>query len=131
MSARRIALLLAFSCIPATAQDILAPEQEQTMAVGSGVICDTLQRAKQFATYRSDGKDTDVALQMVNNEVGGACSFGLVVFTGGAPVAELSVSGRPVSVVEITVHAFNYGSIWKAVPDVVRYTVVLENGRTA
>ena len=128
MSAFRIALLLAFSCIPATAQE---QAHDQTMAVGSGVICDTRQQAERFATLRSDGRDSNVALQTINNDGSGACSFGLVMFTGGEPVAELAVSGRPVSIVEITVHAFNYGSAWKEVPGVVRYTVVMEKGRVA
>lgn len=101
------------------------------MAVGRGVMCDTLQQVERFATLRSDGKEAEVALRTVNNEAGGACSFGLVMFTGGAPVAQLSVNGRPVSVVEIAVHAFNYGSGWKEVPEVVRYTVVVEKGLIA
>jgi hypothetical protein len=123
MSVVRIALLLLLSS-PAIAE-------EQTMAVGSGVLCDTPQQAERFATLRSDGKDTEVALQAVNNEISGACGFGLVIFTESVLVAQLSVNGRPVSVVKITVHAINHGSTWKEVPDLVRYTVVVEKGRVA
>lgn len=126
MSAFRIALLLILSCLPAVAQ-------EQTMDVGRGVICDTPQQAERFATLRAGGKDALVALQVVNDELkgAGACNFSLVMFTGGAPIATLSVNRRPASVVEITVHAFGYGSAWKQVPAIVRYTVAVEKGLIA
>ncbi len=125
MSTLRIALLLSLCYIPAVAQE------QHVMAVGRGVMCDTPQQIERFATLRSDGKDADVALRTINNGAPDACSFGLVAFTGGAPVAQLSVNGRPVSVVEITVHAFSHGSVWKAVPEAVRYTLVMERGLIA
>jgi hypothetical protein len=124
MSLVRIALFLFVLCVPASSQ-------EQTMGVGRGIICGTPQQAVRFARLRSDGKDANVALRTVNDEIAGACSFGMVMFTKDVPVAELSVNGRPVSVVEITVHAFSYGATWKDAPDVVRYTIVMEKGLIA
>jgi hypothetical protein len=54
-----------------------------------------------------------------------------VLFTGGEPVATLSMMGRSVSILEITVHAFGNGAAWTQVPAIVQYTVVTEKGRIA
>ena len=103
------------------------------MELGRGVICDTPQQAERFATLRSGGKDTEVALRAVNDEikVGRACGLASVLFTGGEPVARLSMMGRSVSILEITVHAFGNGAAWTQVPATVQYTVVTEKGRIA
>lgn len=132
MSTLRVGLLLVLSCLPATAQEQTTVE-EQTMDVGQGVICDTAPQAERFAELRFGGKDAALALKTVNDDVKGvrACDFALVMFTGGAPVAQLSVNGRPVTVVKIIVHAIGYGFAWKEVPGVVRYTVAVEKGRIA
>jgi hypothetical protein len=39
------------------------------MEVGRVVICDTPQHAERFATLRSGGKNTEVALRTVNDEI--------------------------------------------------------------
>jgi hypothetical protein len=100
------------------------------MDVGGGVICDTAQQIERFVALQSDGRETDVALQTVNDEVqdATACSLALVMFSGGRSIGRLAVKGKPVSILEITVHAFGNGSAWRQIPAVVRYTVVAEKG---
>ena len=103
------------------------------MSVGRGVICDTLRQVERFAALRSDGKETEVALELVNHDVTArnACAFALVKFTGGELVARLSINGRPASVLLITVHAFSNGSAWNELAETVQYILVPEKGLIA
>jgi hypothetical protein len=119
-----------FFCLPANAQQ---QTQEPNMTVGSGVICATARQTERFATLRSDGKEAEGALHAVNDETkdGVACRLALVVFTGGEPVAEISVNGRPAAILAITVHAFGNGHAWNQVPATVQYTLVIEKGLVA
>jgi hypothetical protein len=78
---------------------------------------------------RSAGKEPDAALQTVNEEIKDGCRFSLVMFTSADPIAEMSVQGRPVSIVKITVHAFGSGAAWMQVPAAIRYTAEPEKGR--
>lgn len=126
MRASRVAPILVFLCLPASAHD---PD----MSVGQGVICDTLQHVQRFAALRSNGKEAGAALQDVNQDVTGpnGCAFWLVKFTGAQPVARLSINGKPASVFEITVHAFSIGSAWNEISATVQYILVPEKGLIA
>jgi hypothetical protein len=57
-----------------------------------------------------------------------ACGLALVMFGGGRSIGQLAVKGKPVSILEITVHAFGNGSAWRQIPAIVQYTVVAEKG---
>jgi len=117
----QVSLFVLLSCLSAKAE-------KPSLDVGRGVICDTAQEVERFVALRSNGKEAAVALQAVNNEVRGACNFVFVMFTGSKAISELSVNGRPVSILEITVHAFGDGSAWRQVPATVRYTAAAEEG---
>jgi hypothetical protein len=110
-----------------------ASANEPDLIVGQGVICDTLKQVQRFVALRSDGKEAEEALKAVNQDVTdpNACGFGLVKFTGGQPVALLSINGKPASVLEITVHAFSNGSTWNEVSETVQYILVPEKGLIA
>ncbi|MBV9559909.1 MAG: hypothetical protein JOY90_05525, partial [Bradyrhizobium sp.] len=117
-------LLFLPACLPAKAQ-------EGNVEVGRGVICDSADQVRRFVALRSAGKAPDAALQTVNEDIkdAGSCGFSLVMFTSADPIAEMSVQGRPVSIVKITVHAFATGSAWTQVSPAVRYTAEPEKGR--
>jgi hypothetical protein len=119
----QVPFLLMLSCVPSKAQ-------EQAMDVGGGVICNTAQQVERFVALQSDGREADAALQTVNDEVrdAKACSFAFVMFSGERPIVQLAVKGKPVSILEITVHAFGNGSAWTQVPAIIQYTVVAEKG---
>ncbi len=134
MRAFHVAPVLMLLCFPASARESdVGLGREPSVGVGQGVICDTLKQVERFATLRSDGKEAEVALEAVNRDVTGpgACAFGLVKFTDEKPVARLSINGRPASVFEITVHAFNRGSTWNEVSATVQYILVPEKGLIA
>jgi hypothetical protein len=124
----RGSLLLMLCCLPARAQE---QRQDQKIDVGRGVMCDTADEVKRFIALRSGGKEPDIALKTVNGEVGNtaACNYGFVMFSGEEPIVELSVNGRPVSIVRIVVHAFGSGSAWKRVPETVQYTPLPGKGQ--
>lgn len=124
MRAFRVAFILVLLAAPASADET---------NVGHGVICDTLEQVEHFAALRSDGKEAEVPLQAVNHDVRGpnACTWALVKFTGGKPMARLSINGRPASVFEITVHAVSNGSAWNEVSATVQYILVPEKGLIA
>jgi hypothetical protein len=57
-----------------------------------------------------------------------ACNYLVVKFSASKPLGAMTVRGKELSIMEITVHAFNNGSSWMAVPATVQYTVVAEKG---
>jgi hypothetical protein len=115
-------------CLPAC---LPAKAQEHDVEVGRGVICESADQVKRFVGLRSAGQAPDAALQTVNDEVknSGGCRFSFVMFTSADPIAEMSVQGRPVSIVKLTVHAFGSGSAWTQVPAALRYTAEPVKGR--
>jgi len=121
MRAFRVAAVLMLLCFPASAHE---------SGVGQGVICDTLEQVQRFAALRSDGKKADTALQVVNHDVRGrnACAVAMVKFSGGEPVARLSINGRPATVLQVTVNAVGSGSAWNELSETVQYVLVPENG---
>ncbi len=81
--------------------------QEQNIQVGHGVLCDTVRQVERFVSLRDNGKDVRSALQTVNDEAqnAAACNLALFMFAPGKPIAELTIKGRLMSIVEITVYA--------------------------
>jgi hypothetical protein len=127
LRAFRGAPIIMLLCSPISAHEL-------DLSVGQGVICDTLEQVEHFAALRSEGKNSEVALQVLNHDVAtpNACVFALVKFTGGdEPVARLSINGRPASVLAIKVRAVNYGSAWSEISATVQYILVPEKGLIA
>src|SRR5205823_800286 len=106
-------LLLILSCVSANAEE-----------VGRGVLCNTEQQVERFVTLRDGGKEPNRAMQIVNEEAQSAtaCSYAMVIFTSDKPIAQLILNGRLVHIIQITVQAFDHGTGWKRVPDMVQYT---------
>jgi hypothetical protein len=138
----RVAMLLLLSCLPLEAQDhvglntdpaALQPDGQAQADVGGGVICDTRAQVERFATLRGEGKEPADALQTVNQESrdADACNVTFVMFTTSKPIAGMTISGRPASILEITVKAFGNGRTWKQVAPIVQYTVAMEKGRVS
>jgi hypothetical protein len=123
----QVPFLLMLSCLPSEGQE---RAQEQAMDVGRGVICNTVQQIERFVALESEGREDAVALRTVNDEVQNAtaCNLALVTFSGSKSIGQLAVKGKPVSILEITVHAFGNGSVWRQIPAIVQYTVAAEKG---
>jgi hypothetical protein len=130
----QVALCLALLCLPAVAQDRppLDPQvlEENTM-IGRGVLCDTQEQMIRFVSLRESGKEAISAVRTINDEArnASACNMVMVMFTARRTLAEFSIHGHIVSLVEITVQAFGDGVVWKRVPETKQYTLVLEQGK--
>jgi hypothetical protein len=132
MRSSYIVLSLALTCLPAFAQERGAQEtQTFDQAVGRGVLCDTQEQMKRFVALRDDRMEAEQAIKVVNEEArnASACNLVMVMFTSRKPIAELTIHGHIVSLVEITVHAFGDGVVWKRVPAVKQYALVPEKGQ--
>jgi len=105
--------------------------REPDGTIGGGILCDTREQMVRFVALRDDGKEADAAIKLINAEAHNraACTLVMVMFTSRKPIAELSIHGKVVSLVEITVHAFGDGRVWKRVPEVKQYTLVPEKGQ--
>ena len=112
-------LLFVLSCLPAKAEEI-----------GRGVLCDTAEQVQHFVTLRNDGLAPQAALHVVNDEAKKttACSYTMVIFTSDMPIADLTIKGRRIHILQITVMAFGDGRTWKWMPGMVQYTAVVEKG---
>jgi hypothetical protein len=117
--------LFLLTCVPANSQEQARLDQIQGMEVGRGVICDTAEQVQHYVNLRGDGKEADAALKRINQEAHKttACTY---VLSTSKPLGALTVRGKELSILEITVHAFNNGSTWMSVPATVQYTVVAE-----
>jgi hypothetical protein len=125
----QVPVIVMLSCLSANADESLAPKA-QKLEVGQGVICDTLQQVERYVALRGNGTETNVALQTVNNEAHiPACGVALVMFSAGERVTGLAVQGRLLSIMQINVHAFGEGPVWKKIPATIRYTVTAEKGQ--
>jgi hypothetical protein len=127
----QVPVILVLSCVPSLAQQQAAPTMTQEkQEIGQGVICDTLDEVKRYVALRGNGTETDGALQAVNEEAhAAACGVALVMFSPGARIADMTVQGKLLSIIQINVHAFGNGPIWMRIPDTVRYTVTAEKGQ--
>jgi hypothetical protein len=144
----QVSLYLALLCLPAAAQDQQTqgvPSEiqsreiqsqdiqslEQSAQIGRGVLCDTQQQMIRFVALRDDGKEAMTAVQTVNEEAHNksACNMVMVMFTSRKVLGELTIHGKIVSLVEITVLAFGDGQAWKRVPALTQYTLVPEKGQ--
>jgi hypothetical protein len=126
----RVPMLLMLSCLPSMAQGQLSSAVQDKIEIGQGVVCDTLEQVQRYVALRGNGAETSGALQTVNNEArNGACGVALVMFSAGAHVADLTVQGKFLSILQINVHAIGKGPVWMKVPDTIRYTVTAEKGQ--
>jgi hypothetical protein len=134
MRSMHAVLCLVLTCLPAFAQDSQSQDiqaLQQNTTVGRGVLCDTLEQMKRFVALRDDGKAAEQAIKLINDEArnASACNMVMVMFSSRKPIAELAIHGHIVSLVELTVHAFGDGVMWKRVPEVKQYTLVPEKGQ--
>jgi len=135
-----VPVCLALLCLPAVAQE-QGPQElqgrnpqalEKTTQIGGGVLCDTREQMIRFVALRDDGKEAPTALRTVNEEAQNvsACNLVMVMFSTRKVIGEMTLHGKIVSLVEITVHAFGDGHVWKRTPEAVRqYTLVPEKGQ--
>ncbi len=94
-------------------------------SVGPALICNTPQQVTRFIELVNAGRDAVDALRLVNEEAKDptACGNGWASFEVGKPVAEVSMLGELISIVEVTVNALSDGSAWRQVPPTTQYII--------
>jgi hypothetical protein len=126
----QVPVIVMLSCLPANAEESLAPKTQEKIEIGQGIICDTLQQVERYVALRGNGAETNVALRTVNNEAHTpVCSVALVMFSAGERVAGMAVQGRLLSIMQINVHALSKGAVWMKIPATIRYTMTAEKGQ--
>jgi hypothetical protein len=117
-------------CVPAMAQENVPQKAQERIEIGQGVMCDTPQQVERYVALRGNGTETNVALETMNDEAHVAvCTVALVMFSAGAHVADLTVQGKRLSIIQINVHAFSNGPVWMKIPATIQYTVTVERGQ--
>src|SRR5882762_6129087 len=126
----QVPIVIMLSCLGAKAQEGVPPKDQGKVEIGQGVICDTLEQVERYVALRGNGTETDVALQTVNKESHvDACGVAVVMFSASARIADLTVQGKLLSIIQINVLAFGKGPSWTKIPATVRYTVTAEKGQ--
>jgi hypothetical protein len=96
------------------------------LAVGRGIICNTSNQAERYVALRNEGAENVKAIQTVNEEAKNpqACGEAIVAITQGEAMTETRIQGKPVTIMKLTIVAFNDGQQWARIPETVQYTVI-------
>jgi hypothetical protein len=126
----QVPIVAMLACVPAMAQENVPPKAQEKIEIGQGVICDTLQQMERYVALRGNGTETNVALETMKDGAHVAvCTVALVMFSASVHVADLTVQGKRLSIIQINVHAFGNGPVWMRVPATIQYTVTAEKGQ--
>ena len=126
----RIPLVLAAAvCLSsaAVAQDNFTLDNaDKSPTVGVGVICDTAEQVERLVSLQTVGTPPERAILVVNQEASNprACGVAATAFVPGKALANYSVSGGTIRVLEITVFATATEAGWQKVPAQTQYTAV-------
>jgi hypothetical protein len=127
-----IAAIAALCATPLRAEDndptqgVPAQPGQQSLNVGQGVICNTLEQAKRIVSLRNEGAELPQALQRVNGEAHNptACGAALVAFRIDQEIDGDRMEGEPVTLARIVITAISNGDQWSEVPEVVQYAIM-------
>jgi hypothetical protein len=103
----------------------LALQLDDNAEIGQGLVCDTANQLERFLMLRNEGRDTESAIQIINQQVESpvACGIITVAFIIHEVVKQGTMHGYPVSITKITVIAISSGTQWHKVPATTQYTI--------
>jgi hypothetical protein len=106
------------------------PMEEDNLAVGVGIICNTSEQMKRLVGLRMDGAEVPRAVSTVNDEVrdSHACGVAAVAFMSDKMVDIKNVEGKMVQIVRINVMATFDGEHWASVPAMTQYALIESEG---
>ena len=119
---------LLFFCFGAAA----APKHNDAKTVVAvGLVCDTARQVERYVTLFQDGASARTAMDTVNTEHNDprACEMVVAAFLMGEQVSALSISGRNVQIVRITIIAKKTDKGWQRTPAIVQYTAVFPEAK--
>ena len=106
------------------------PADEDGVAIGVGIICNTPEQMQRLIGMRNDGTEMDAAVLAVNNESKDprACGIAAVAFMSDKIVDMKNVQGKLVRIVRISVVAAFDGRQWSRVPVMTQYALIEPDG---
>ena len=109
-----------------------APMDDDGIAIGVGIICNTPEQMERLVGLRNDGKEMVRAVTAVNDEAKDprACGVAAVAFMSDKMVDMKNVQGKLVQIVRITVVATFDGRQWARVPIMTQYALIEPKGYT-
>jgi hypothetical protein len=123
--------LLSASAIAQGPQNASIPQSPQAgevpsgdVQIGIGVVCDTGDQVRRFATLSDKGGDIAQAIKVVNKEADNpaACAQVVAAYVRGKDMGEVHRDHDSVTVAEITIFAVPEGNKWQFVSPVKQYT---------
>jgi hypothetical protein len=105
---------------------------EDGVAIGVGIICNTPEQMQRLIGMRNDGAEMDAAVIAVNHEAKDprACGVAAVAFMSDKMVELKNVQGKLVQIVRISVVAAFDGQQWSRVPLMTQYALIEPDGYT-
>jgi hypothetical protein len=106
------------------------PTDENGVAIGVGIICNTQEQMDRLIGLRNDGEEMERAVSAVNNEARDprACGVAAVAFMSDKMIDMKNVQGKLVQVVRINVVAAFDGQQWARVPVMTQYALIEPEG---
>jgi len=106
------------------------PTDEDNVAIGVGIICNTPEQMGRLLGMRNDGAGMDRAVQVVNKEAKDprACGVAAVAFMSDKMVDMRNVQGKLVQIVRISVVAAFDGKQWSRIPVMTQYALIEPHG---
>jgi hypothetical protein len=107
-----------------------APTDEENVAIGVGIICNTPEQMDRLIGLRNDGAEMDSAVGAVNKEAKDprACGIAAVAFMSDKMVDMKNVQGKLVQIVRINVVAAFDGQQWARIPVMTQYALIEPEG---
>ncbi len=103
---------------------------ENNIAIGAGIICNTPEQMQRLVGLRIDGAEVDQAVGVVNGEARDprACGVAAVAFMSGSMVDMKNVHGKLVQIMRISVVAAYDGQQWAPIPEMTQYALMEPEG---
>lgn len=113
------------------AADAQTPMGEGTR-IGVGLICNSPAQAARFVELRSQGRDGQAAMDLVNQEAHDpqACGLAAIAFTQGQTLELKTVADKLVQVVRVNILAGFDGNAWQQVSAMTQYAVMEGEGES-
>ena len=100
--------------------------------IGVGMICNSPSQAARFVELRSQGREGQAAMDLVNQEAHDpqACGLAAIAFTQGQSLELRPVANKLVQVVRVNILAGFDGSAWQQVSAMTQYAVMEGEGES-
>jgi len=106
--------------------------EDDNVAIGVGIICNTSEQMERLVGLRIGGAEVTNAVTLVNDEAKDpkACGVAAVAFMSDKMIDMKNVQGKMVQIVRISVIAAFDGRKWARIPVMTQYALIEPAGYT-